>query len=302
MAASRLDEIVENKKLEVAARKERQSTASLEKLVQPANRRFLSAVADKGRVNLIAELKPKSPSAGTLRQNISVDEIVDAYERHASAISILTDEKYFGGSLELLSRVCARSQCPILCKDFIIDPHQCFEARWHGAQAVLLIVKILERRALFRLHSIISDLGMVPVVEVQTEAELEAAMTTGANVILINNRDLTTFTLDLATTERLAPLVPPDKIRISASGIETRADIERLLSHCNTFLIGSSLMRADDIEAKLAELAGVEGSKSEAALSTRGPASEVERGQEPGARQRGPHAGAESTEGDGALK
>ncbi|HEY9776453.1 MAG TPA: indole-3-glycerol phosphate synthase TrpC [Planktothrix sp.] len=256
MPGSRLDEIVENKKREVAFRKEQESTSSLEKRVQHCDQRFLGAINERTKINLIAELKPKSPSAGALQQDVSVDDILGAYQKYASAISVLTDEKYFGGSLQLLAHASTTVSCPTLCKDFIIDPHQCFEARLSGAGAALLIVKILERRNLFRLHSIINDLGMVPVVEVQTEEELDAAVTAGASVILINNRDLTTFATDLTTTERLAPMVPSGKIIISASGIEMRADIDRLQKYCHTFLIGSSLMRADNLEEKLAELSG----------------------------------------------
>jgi indole-3-glycerol phosphate synthase len=169
----------------------------------------------------------------------------------------LTDEKYFGGSLDLLASIAARTTRPALCKDFIIDPHQCFEARLNGAQAVLLIVKILDRTRLCELHSIIVDLGMVPVVEVQTERELETALAAEPSVILINNRNLDTFEIDLATTEKLAALVPSSAVTVSASGIESQADLERLRSFCQCFLIGSSIMKADNIEEKLRELAGV---------------------------------------------
>jgi indole-3-glycerol phosphate synthase/phosphoribosylanthranilate isomerase len=259
MPNSRLDEIVENKKHEVASRKQLRSTADLEKSATRAEGQFLQSLRS-GNLNvprLITEIKPKSPSAGVLKENLSLDEVLQSYNKYAAAISVLTDEKFFGGSLSLLHDVSARSVVPTLCKDFIIDRHQCFEARISGAEAVLLIVKILAPQQLQELHATIEALGMVPVVEVQTETELEAAAALHPQVILINNRNLTTFAVDLATTEHLAPHVPPSALTVSASGIETRADIERLSSFARVFLIGSSLMRAANLEAKLAELVGV---------------------------------------------
>jgi len=259
MPKSRLDEIVENKMQEVAARKKLRSTNQLQKAAAAVDGRFLQALhaSTNSGVNLITEIKPKSPSAGVLKEHLSLEIVLQSYNKYACAISVLTDEKYFGGSLDLLAEVSAGSLVPTLCKDFIIDAHQCFEARLHGAEAALLIVKILEPQQLSELHAIIAQLGMVPVVEVQTEQELETALTVNPQVILINNRNLTTFDVDLATTERLAPQVPPSAVTVSASGIESRADIERLLGVCNSFLIGTSLMRAHNLDEKLAELAGV---------------------------------------------
>lgn len=254
MPGSRLDEIVQHKRVEVAARKAETPTTVLERSVeQLRSGRFIKSIT-QGRTNLICEIKPKSPSAGVLKETISIEEIVSQYDKFASAISVLTDEKYFGGSLDLLRRVNEISGCPTLCKDFVIDRHQCFEARLAGAEAVLLIVKILDENELHSLHKSIKELGMVPVVEVQTEDELRRAVALGPEAILINNRDLTTFEIDLATTEKLANLVPRDAVLISASGIESRSDIERLSAFCNAFLIGSSLMRAGSLESKLREL------------------------------------------------
>jgi len=259
MPNSRLDEIVDNKKHEVASRKQLQATTDLEGLAKKTDGRFLQSLrsSSDSLPRLITEIKPKSPSQGVLKEHLSLDEVLESYNKYAAAISVLTDEKYFGGSLALLQDVSARSVVPTLCKDFIIDPHQCFEARLSGAEAVLLIVKIVAPRQLQELHATICELGMVPVVEVQTEAELQTATALNPQVILINNRDLTTFAVDLATTERLAPLVPRSAVTVCASGIETRADIERLSSFSRVFLIGSSLMRAANLEAKLAELSGL---------------------------------------------
>jgi indole-3-glycerol phosphate synthase len=258
MPASRLDEIVKNKREEVALRIEQCPTNKLAKRAVPANGAFLKAINKLGRVNLITEIKPKSPSAGVLKEHLALDSVLSAYNKHAAAISVLTDEKYFGGSLKLLEEVAKKSPLPVLCKDFIIDAHQCYEARVYGAQAVLLIAKILPAKQLLELHRLITVLGMTPVVEVQTAEEMAAARAIEPVAVLINNRDLATFHVDLDTTARLASLVPPNAVLISASGIEGREDVNRLSKYCNTFLVGSSLMRADDIEAKLAELAAAQ--------------------------------------------
>jgi indole-3-glycerol phosphate synthase len=257
MPSSRLDEIVANKRIELGEREKARPLDEWKDKVVPADGRFLKALKEKKRGNLIAEIKPKSPSAGTLKQELQLDQVLSAYDKYANAISVLTDEKYFGGSLSLLETVSQQSARPTLCKDFIISRYQCFEARYFKAQAVLLIVKILEQAQLGELYETITKLGMTAVVEVQTPAEMEIGLSVKPELILINNRNLTTFETDLATTEKLAPMVPPDVVLVSASGIENRGDIDRLSDHCNAFLIGSSLMRADDIAGKLAELAGV---------------------------------------------
>jgi indole-3-glycerol phosphate synthase len=143
---------------------------------------------------------------------------------------------------------------PTLCKDFVIDPYQCFEARLAGAQAVLLIVKILDDPLLDELYKIIVALGMTAVVEVQSENELSRALALQPQVILINNRNLETFAIDFQTTKTLAPKISKEVITISASGISHARDIEELLPYCSNFLIGSSLMVAADLSEKLREL------------------------------------------------
>ncbi len=264
MPSSRLDEIVENKKLEVSVRKQQVSLETLRKQAKPAEQKFLQSLRKpfvcldqlvrNAHPHIIAEIKPKSPSAGILNQELPLEEVIAAYNEFASGISVLTDEKYFGGSLQLLTKVSADTIRPTLCKDFVIDPYQCYEARCAGAQAVLLIVKILDRNLLAELQFIIYALGMTAVVEVQTEEEMKIALSVDPSIILINNRNLTTFTVDLKTTEDLAPMVPPEIVVIGASGVETRADVDRLAPFCHALLVGSSLMRAPDIKSKLAEL------------------------------------------------
>jgi indole-3-glycerol phosphate synthase len=250
-----LAEIVSHKKTEIAKSKELAAIEGKNEQVCTADGRFKGALAGEA-VNLICEIKPKSPSAGVLKEGLQVDTLVKSFSKYASAISVLTDERFFGGSFDLLHEVRKITQLPILCKDFILDPYQCLEARRAGADAVLLIAKILESNQLSRLYSQITDLGMVPVVEIQNEAELEKAKSVNAAVILINNRNLDDFAIDLTTTLRLAPKLPGGSVGISASGIESRSDIDSLLGVCCNFLIGTVLMKATDIETKLRELRG----------------------------------------------
>lgn len=247
-----MHEITLHKQKEVALRKA--TVATLTEL-RPATGSFLTELQGND-LKLIAEIKPSSPSAGTLRKTVDLNSIVRIYERHANCISVLTDNKYFGGSLKVLSEVTAMSSRPTLCKDFIIDKFQIAEARAAGAEAVLLIVKLVGDSLLRILYDEVLRLGMTPVVEIQNEPELERAMQLNPQLILINNRDLDTFHIDLGTTENLAPLIPPTVTVVAASGINSRQDIERLSPLCNRFLIGSALMQSDDIEAKLRDLIG----------------------------------------------
>jgi indole-3-glycerol phosphate synthase / phosphoribosylanthranilate isomerase len=249
---STLREIVENKRREVA---ELQASGT-----QPTPPRargtFLPALQEEG-TRIIAEIKPKSPSAGTLNASVDLGGLTRTYSRYAAAISVLTDEKYFGGTMESLRTVATNTNVPALCKDFILHSVQIDQARNAGAEAVLLIVKILDATTLRELHEKIVSLNMVPVVEVQNEEELSIALSVEPRCILINNRDLETFEIDLATTERLAPKIPKHIQVISASGVEERTDIERLQKYTNCFLVGSSLMRSPAIDRKLRELVGV---------------------------------------------
>lgn len=250
---STLREIVENKMREIETRK--RDGAERAPIVR-ASGGFLPSLRRQG-VRVIAEIKPRSPSAGTLNSGVDITAVARSYSRYAAAISVLTDEKYFGGSLEVLSRVSQRASVPTLCKDFILDEVQIEDARRACAEAVLLIVKILPRDRLRSLHDKIESLNMVPVVEVQNEDELRTALAIEPRCILINNRNLETFEIDLGTTARLSPLIPPGIVVIAASGIESRSDIDSLLQYTNVFLIGSSLMRAPDLDYKLRQLSGV---------------------------------------------
>jgi indole-3-glycerol phosphate synthase/phosphoribosylanthranilate isomerase len=249
-----LNEIVNNKRRELMTRKNLRGPEFMQTPQPLGNNGFLRALSDTSAIHVVCEYKPKSPSKGTINAAPDLTQILNAYNKFASAISVLTDEKYFGGSLDLLKEVSVRSPLPTLCKDFVVEPFQCLEAREAGAQAVLLIVKILNDEELVLLFRTVTDLGMTPVVEVQTEAELERALGLTPQVVLINNRNLETFEIDFKTTKHLAPMIPSSCIKIAASGISQKSDMDKLSEYCSNFLIGSSLMSAPNIAEKLEEL------------------------------------------------
>jgi len=239
VAESVLAEIVRRKQLDVRARLQ---TSTLDP--EPTQRSLRSALARPG-ARFIMEVKRRSPSGH--RSNVEVIDAVSAYAHTADAISVLTDEPYFSGSLEDLRAARARFDGPILAKDFVIDARQVTEARLHGADAVLAILALLDDDMAASVMSEARRLGMEVVVEVHDEAEVQRALALGAAIIGINNRNLKTLTTDLAISEWLANLVPEDVCLISESGIRTRGDVERLSSKVDAFLVGSSLMAANDI-------------------------------------------------------
>ncbi len=212
----------------------------------------------KSEIALIAEVKKASPSKGLIRPDFDPVSIARRYaETGASAISVLTDEKYFQGKLEYLTDIREVVSLPLLRKDFIIDHMQVYEARAAGADAILLIVAALSAGQLQDLLELTRSLGMDALVEVHTESELQTALEVGADIVGINNRDLRTFETRLETTLELASSVPPDKILVSESGINTRVDVERLMAAgVDAILVGESLMRVDDPGTKVKELLG----------------------------------------------
>jgi indole-3-glycerol phosphate synthase len=216
--------------------------------------------ADPG---LIAEFKRASPSKGLIAGDLSpVDVARDYIDGGASAISVLTDEPFFQGSLNDLERISAiATQADplraVLRKDFIVDPYQIAEARAHGADVVLLIVAVLRGAVLRGMLESARDYGVEALVEVHDESEVEEALEAGAEVIGINNRDLRTFEVDLATTERLAPLIPKDRTIVAESGIFTSEDVRRLQdAGAHAILVGESLMRASDRQDAVRRLLG----------------------------------------------
>ena len=221
-------------------------------------RGFRRALEQKARtgVAVIAELKKASPSRGTIRATLHVGRIASELERvGAAALSVLTEEQFFHGDLCDLAEASAATNLPCLRKDFMVDEFQLLEARANGADAVLLILSALDDAELLRLRERSRELGLDALCEVHNERELERALNLGAEIIGVNNRDLRTFEVDLGTAEPLAPKIPSRVLRIAESGIQSGADLRRLRD-CgyDAFLVGESLMRADDPGGALAKM------------------------------------------------
>ena len=222
-------------------------------------RDFLGALARSDRVTLIAEVKRKSPGAGEIRSGLSPSRLAGVYEGGgASALSVLTDRDFFGGSLADLEEARAATALPALRKDFTLDRYHLFEARAAGADAVLLIVRILDDATLRTLHREAEALGMAVLVEAHDEVEVERALRAGARIVGINNRDLSTFTTRLETTLELMGGVPDDVVVVSESGIRSRRDVERLAeAGVDAILVGETLLRATSPGHAARELASV---------------------------------------------
>jgi indole-3-glycerol phosphate synthase len=257
-----LQEIVKNKKQELKQRKgivpldELQARARDSEAVRP----FREVLSRKNRepLKLIAELKKASPSEGRIRQDFNVSDIITVYdEKDVSAISILTEEKYFEGSLDYLTQARGITKKPLLRKDFIFDDYQVYESRANGADALLLIVASLAKSQLEDLLGLSGELSLECLVEVHTLKELDTSLNSGADIIGINNRDLKTLKTSLNTTFELLKDIPADKIIVSESGIHTRQDIEAIeSSKVDAVLVGTTIMRTEDIGAKIDELMG----------------------------------------------
>lgn len=223
-----------------------------------AARDFEAALRRSGDVAVIAEVKRRSPGAGEIRPGLVPADMARAYDgAGAAAMSVLTDEEYFGGSLEDLRSVRESVALPVLRKDFTIDVRQVWEGRAAGADAILLIVRILDDETLAALHREVGKLGMAVLVEVHDPEEMERALRIGARIIGINNRDLSTFRTRLEVTFELMPPVPPDVLLVSESGIRSGADVARLGERgVDAVLVGETLLRAEDPAETLATLAG----------------------------------------------
>ena len=258
--ASILDTIVARKRKEVALARERVPTAALEGRLAAASgvRDFFGGVSRPGGVNLIAEFKRKSPSAGEIRPGATVEEVVRGYAAAgASCLSILTDAWDFGGSLIDLESARVAVPLPALRKEFIVDRYQVLEARAHGADAVLLIAECLDDCHLRSLYREIIDLGMTPLVELHDAENLPRVLDLGATLVGVNNRDLKTMTTDLDHVLRLRERVPDDVVLVAESGIKTRADVERLeAAGIGAMLVGESLLKAPDPGLAAAALLG----------------------------------------------
>lgn len=254
-----LESIISYKRKEIERDKIKMPLETLKSRITdlPLTSNFKKAISKQG-LNLIAEIKRASPSKGVIRKEFNPVDIAKIYQKSgASAISVLTTEKFFYGSLNFLSQVKKVTTIPILQKDFIVDEYQIYQARVNKADAVLLIASILVETQINSFLECAHNLGLDCLVEVHTKEELSKVLATKARIIGINNRDLTTLTTDLSTTLFLSKLVPKDKILVSESGIDTHEDVKRL-KECGVkaILVGESLMRAPDISAKIKELLG----------------------------------------------
>jgi indole-3-glycerol phosphate synthase len=257
-----LDKIVTEKKLEVAKLKPQADKLKQAAAARKEFRDFAGALHPDNGVALIAEIKKASPSAGVIQENFDAIRIARDYEDGgASALSVLTDEKFFQGRVEYLQQIRDAVRLPLLRKDFIINELQIYESVARGADAILLIVAILDDDQLKGFREVAAQLHLASLVEVHDEPELDRAVVSGAEIIGLNNRDLCDFSVSLATTEKLAA-----KLRrglcgkytiVAESGIHARADVERVAkAGANAILVGESLMRSGNIESKVHELMG----------------------------------------------
>jgi indole-3-glycerol phosphate synthase len=254
-----LDEILARKRVEVAEARERNSdegVAERANAVRDSTRGFRAALASGETPRVIAEIKRRSPSRGEIRADFDPVACGRAYaEAGAAAISVLTDEHFFGGHLDFLSALRSEVSVPLLRKDFVIDAYQIDEARIAGADAVLLIASALEERELAGLREYALSRDLDVLVEVHDEHELDQALAAGADLIGINNRDLRSFEVDLAVTEKLALRLPEHVVVVAESGIFTPDDVARLESAgAHAFLVGESLMREPDVGLALRRL------------------------------------------------
>jgi indole-3-glycerol phosphate synthase len=257
-AAGILDRIVAVKREEVRRTSQRSAEIVAQAKDAAPARGFRSALLRPAEVRLLAEVKRRSPSAGEIRPGADPAEVARAYEAAgAAAVSVLTDREFFGGDLAALRAVRAAVRLPILRKDFVVDPVQVWEARAAGADAVLLIARILDDSALAGLLGLAVELGMDALVEAHDGAEVERSLAAGATLLGVNNRDLDTFTTDLELCVRLAPAVPADVVYVAESGIRTADDVDRLgAAGVDAVLVGESLMRQPDLRAAAAALVG----------------------------------------------
>jgi indole-3-glycerol phosphate synthase len=255
-----LDEIVVSKRVEITAARRQQPLEELQELAaaMPPPRDFRAALAGPGSIRLIAEIKKASPSAQVIRAEFDPVAVGRIYENHgASCLSVLTDAPFFQGHLSHLTRVQAAVAIPVLRKDFLVEDYQVLEARVAGADAILLIAEILDDVELGRLLERAKQLGLAALVEFHDVANLGRVLASGADLIGINNRNLSDFHTDLEHTLRLRDRIPTEVVLISESGIRTRRDVERLeAAQISAILVGESLMRAPDIGLAVDQLMG----------------------------------------------
>ncbi|MEN3185525.1 MAG: indole-3-glycerol phosphate synthase TrpC [Atribacterota bacterium] len=255
-----LEQIVTHTRKKLFMMKQYSAYDVVEIMAKRTKNSFSEVFADSSQMHIIAEIKCASPSRGKLLPYERVLKVLSCYEEGgASAISVVTEEEHFGGNVTLLEKVIAKTSLPVLRKDFVIEETQIYESAEKGAGALLLIARILHRERLKKFVDLCTLLGMVPLVEVHDERDLEKALFAGARLVGINNRNLATFEVSLQTTLRLLPLVPKGLMVVSESGIRSREDITMLRERgVRAFLIGETLLAATDPVKKLRELKGEE--------------------------------------------
>jgi len=255
-----LDKIVDNKLKEIAQRKKEVPLVALKSRIATLapTRDFKKAISSSAKINIIAEIKKSSPSAGLIREYFDPAKLATIYENNgASAISVLIDKKFFSGDPKNLTKVRKASSLPILAKEFIIDEYQIYEARVLGADAILLITRILDREDLRKYLDLASRLDLACLVEIHEEEEWKKIEDLPIDIVGINNRNLTNFKVDLKLSFNLVKKLPSGKIVVSESGIDSRENIDRLReAGVRTFLIGETLLKSKDVGEKLRELLG----------------------------------------------
>ena len=248
-----LNKIIENKRKEVKTNKKNLPLSSFKYNLKNSKRDFRKAIS-KNKLNLIAEIKRRSPSKNITNKEFDIKKIVDIYSKYADAISVLTDKRFFDGSLMDIRTVSKLSKLPILRKDFIIDEYQIYESRFYNADAILLIASILSNYELDNFIGIAKNYGMECLVEVNTEEELNKVLKSNAIIIGINNRNLSTLKVDTETTLRLADKIPESKIVVSESGISSKDYIKKLSGRVNSILVGTLFMNSANLEEEIMSL------------------------------------------------
>ncbi len=257
MSGTVLDKIVKLRREDIAIMAQAQPLSTFKDSLTKSDRDFYQALEARKAKNLpsyILECKRSSPSKGLIREDFDLEKIVTAYSAYATAISVLTESRHFGGDFKNITIAKTLTSAPILCKDFIVDAYQIYLARFHGADAVLLMLSVLRNDEYRYLANIAHELGMGVLTEVNDEAEVARALKLRAKVIGVNNRDLRDLSIDLHKTARLRALMPEDQIVISESGIRSYGDIRRISHFADGFLIGSHLMGSEDLDRALQEL------------------------------------------------
>tara|TARA_Y100000294_G_scaffold177647_1_gene203976 strand:- start:5304 stop:6059 length:756 start_codon:yes stop_codon:yes gene_type:complete len=248
-----LNKIVENKKIELEESKKKFPLDSFKDKIEKSRRDFKKAIS-KNKLNLIAEIKRKSPSKKIENSEFNIKKIVKIYNKHSDAISVLADKKFFNGSLRDLKAVSKLTSLPILRKDFIIDEYQIYESRYYNADAILLIASILTNNQINDFISLAKSYDLDCMVEVHTKEELDSVLSSDADIIGINNRNLQTLEVDTNTTLQLMDLIPKDKIIVSESGISSKEYVDKIAGKVNAILVGTLFMNSEKLEEEIINL------------------------------------------------